>query len=168
MPKRSISLIIHDVRSTHNVGSMLRTAEGLGVDNVYITGYSPYPETKNDKRLPHIRKRATDQISKTALGADRTLHWQHHPDAPALIKRLRSGGSVVVALEQAPKSQPLNTYTPPSDVTLLVGNEVDGLSQELLQIVDLCIEIPMLGSKESYNVAVATAMAIYQLRFAGD
>lgn len=86
---KKLILIAHNLRSCHNVGSLLRTAEGLGVETVWLTGYTPYPPTKDDPRLPHLAQKIDRQIAKTALGAQKTQPWQHAPDVSDLLTRLR-------------------------------------------------------------------------------
>lgn len=163
---KSIVLIVHDIRSCHNVGSLLRTAEGLGVDTVYITGYSPYPAAADDTRLPHIREKLTKQIQKTALGAEVTQSWKHHEDIHALLDELQEKDYTLCALEQSTTSLLLPDYQPENDaIALLIGREVEGLDEALLKRCDVSLEIPMFGSKESFNVVQATAMALYQIRF---
>jgi len=165
--KCKIVLVVHDVRSAYNVGSLLRTADGLGVRHIYFTGYTPYPEAIDDQRLPHIRARLSKQIHKTALGAEKTLSWKHESDIFNLLNQLREDGFLIVALEQTPGSQALTDYHSSKDIALIVGNEVTGLTAEVIKQADLCLEIPMLGKKESLNVTVAAAIALYQLRY-GD
>jgi tRNA G18 (ribose-2'-O)-methylase SpoU len=160
---RDVTLILHDVRSTHNVGSLLRTAEGLGVQKVYFSGYTPYPETAGDKRLPHISGKLTRQIHKTALGAELLIAWEPQPDIFKLIKKLNRQGYLIVALEQNEKSISLEQFKPDQQLALIVGNEVSGLTQEILGACDKIIEIPMKGSKESFNVVQAAAIALYRL-----
>src|SRR5690606_15605006 len=96
-----IVLIAHNLRSTHNVGSLLRTAEGLGVKTVYLTGYTPYPKRAHDSRLPHLAEKLDKQIHKTALGAETTQAWEYTEDVLAVINDLRSEGYTVCALEQS-------------------------------------------------------------------
>ena len=159
-------LIVHDVRSTHNVGSLLRTADGLGVSHVYFTGYTPYPPLPGqDERLPHIAQKLGRQIKKTALGAEQTVPWSQTNDVVALLKQLRTDGFRLSALEQDERSVPLPDYSPNDKIALLIGREVEGIDSELLRQVDDILEIPMLGHKESFNVAQATAIALYHLRF---
>src|SRR4051812_16420299 len=98
---RSIIVIAHDIRSTHNVGALLRTCEGMGVEKLYLTGYTPYPAHPGDERLPHISRKLTKQIDKTALGASDSQPWQHHDDISGLILDLQDKGYSVAALEQA-------------------------------------------------------------------
>jgi 23S rRNA (guanosine2251-2'-O)-methyltransferase len=162
---RDIVIIAHDIRSTHNVGSLFRTAEGIGVSRLYLTGYTPYPYHEGDERLTHIAERLGRQIHKTALGAEETQAWEHVADATLVVTQLRRQGYSVVALEQTPGSMALHTYAPPEKIALLLGREVEGIDPELLEECDLALEIPMAGSKESFNVVQAAAMALFHLRF---
>ena len=153
------------MRSCHNVGSLLRTAEGLGVAKVYLTGYTPYPLLKNDPRLPHIASKINIQISKTALGAETLQSWEQTNDPLPTINKLKSEGYVVAGLEQASGSQRLSSVELPHKIAILLGTEVTGLTAEQLAWCDQIYEIPMFGQKESYNVVQAAAMAMYQARF---
>lgn len=166
MSKRKIIVIAHDIRSAHNVGSLLRTCEGLGVEYVYLTGYTPYPHMpKNDTRLPHIALKLTKSINKTALGADETQKWEHRESIDLLLESLQSSGFEIIALEQSPKSIPINHYKMPDKVVILIGREVEGIDSDLLNKIETHIEIPMYGKKESFNVIQATAMVLYVARF---
>jgi tRNA G18 (ribose-2'-O)-methylase SpoU len=165
MRMKQLAVIAHDIRSTHNVGSLLRTCEGLGVSRLYLTGYTPYPASPDDTRLPHIAAKLTAQIHKTALGAEELMPWTHHDDAAATIAALKTRGYTVVALEQTADSIALPDYRPPEKVALLLGREVEGIDPALLKLCDATLEIPMHGRKESFNVVQAAAMALYQLRF---
>lgn len=158
-------LVIHNVRSALNVGSMLRTAEGFGVDKVYLTGYTPYPEKVNDERLPHHRKRTSQQIHKTALGAEEFLKWEYEPDINKCMNRLCEQGYTIAALEQTKKSVDLNEFNTKNNLALIVGNEVNGLEANVLNKVDSFIQIPMDGRKESFNVAIAAGVALYHLKY---
>lgn len=162
---KDIILIVHDIRSCHNVGSLLRTAEGLGVSKVYFSGYTPYPNTFPDDRLPHISQKLTKQISKTALGAELTQPWEHHPSISELLGMLRNDDYQLVALEQTADSIPLHTFAAQDKIALILGREVEGVDTELLKLMDHILEIPMFGSKESFNVVQSAAMALYQFRF---
>lgn len=163
MDRTKVALIIHNVRSCHNVGSMLRTADGLGVDKVYFSGYTPYPLRKNDPRLPHIATRAAGQIDKTALGAQNSVTWAVEPGFSKLTRRLKQIGWKIVALEQTSNAKALNGWTPAGKVALVVGAEIEGLDRSVLKLCDGAVYIPMRGAKESLNVAVATAIALWQL-----
>lgn len=164
---REIVLIAHDIRSAHNVGSLLRTADGLGIQHVYFTGYTPYPQHKRDTRLPHIAAKLHNQIKKTALGAEaNNAMWSHHENILAVVQSLRNEKYSIVALEQAKASIKLPRYRPGEKIAILLGREVEGIEPELLKLCDDVIEIPMFGGKESYNVVEAATMAMYHCRFA--
>lgn len=159
-----VVLIVHDIRSTHNVGSLLRTAECMGVTHTYLTGYTPYPTTIDDQRLPHISRKLTEQIHKTALGAETMTPWSHEEDVSVIFSRLHAEGYLLVGLEQSTKSILLPDFETGRDVALLIGREVEGIDETLLNSCDVTIEIPQFGVKESLNVVQATAIALYQLR----
>ena len=162
---RDLILIAHNVRSSHNVGSLLRTADGLGVQHVYLTGYTPYPLAPKDSRLPHLAQKISRQIHKTALGAEDSLSWQHQDEIEPLLKELRAQGYLIGALEQTEGSISLPDFKPPAKLVIIVGREVEGIEADILKLVDLCLELPMLGSKESFNVVQAAAMALYHCRY---
>lgn len=162
---RELILIAHNLRSCHNVGSLLRTAEGLGVNKVYLTGYTPYPLADQDDRLPHLAQKIDRQISKTALGAETLQPWEHSTDLVDVFSELRSAGYQIAAVEQSPDAISLPDFTPPDRLALLVGREVEGVEPEVLALCDIILEIPMFGHKESFNVVQAAAMALYQARF---
>jgi len=166
MKHRDIVVIAHDIRSTHNIGSILRTCEGLGVSHVYFTGYTPYPKVlSGDDRLPHIAEKLTQQIHKTALDAEILVPWTHMGSIERCLVLLKKHGYVAVGLEQGHGSKQLPKYDPPQNVALLLGREVEGIDPEVLKLCDETLEIPMLGKKESFNVVQAAAMALYKLRF---
>lgn len=162
---RQIILIAHNLRSCHNVGSLLRTAEGLGVSTVWLTGYTPHPLQNHDERLPHIAKKLAKQINKTALGAEDMIDWQRQDDVFTLLDRLKSEGFTIAAIEQSSSSVSLPEFTAPDKIALLVGREVEGVEPEVLEACDTALEIPMYGQKESFNVVQAAAMGLYQCRF---
>ena len=158
-----IVVIAHNIRSVHNVGSILRTADGFGIRKVYLTGYTPYPTQPNDTRLPHIRAKLTEQIHKTALGAETSVPTEYRETPEGLIAELKAVGHKIVALEQNAKSINLDDYKPGEHVALLLGEEVHGITSELLGLCDDIIEIPMRGRKESFNVSVAAGISMYVL-----
>lgn len=162
---KDVVLVAHDIRSTHNVGSLLRTAEGLGVKKIFLTGYTPYPKAEHDSRLPHIANKLDAQISKTALGAETMIDWQHSDSVRVTLQDLRADGYQLVALEQADDATPLPKFQSNEKVALLIGREVEGIEPELLQQCDAIIEIPMHGKKESFNVVQATAISLYHLLY---
>lgn len=159
---RVLYVIAHDMRSTFNVGSLLRTAEGLGVTKLFLTGYTPYPSWPGDTRLPHLARKLDTQIHKTALGAENTIAWGYHQDLAEVIKALKTEGVTIAALERHKTSLPLHEYQPPDKLALLLGTEVTGLQASDLKLTDITLEIPMAGQKESFNVVIAAAMALYQ------
>lgn len=156
-------LAIHNVRSAHNVGSLLRTANGLGVKRVYLTGYTPHFRIKNDDRLPHVITKDEKQLEKTALKAHESLEMTYVTDFTKLIEVLKADGLHIIGLEQHPQSQILTQFSTDSRIALIVGNEVSGITKEELEMVDTILEIPMHGSKESLNVSVAGAIALFYL-----
>ena len=147
--KQPISILLDDIRSANNVGSIFRTADCLAIAHVYLCGITAQP--------PHR------DILKTALGATQSVSWSYHEDAVALTQVLRSRGKAVYALEQAHGSAPLRGFEPPEDVVIIVGNEVDGVQQELIDLSDGAIEIEQFGTKHSLNVAVAAGLVLWEL-----
>ncbi len=156
-----IIVIAHNIRSTHNVGAIFRTAEGFGIKKIILSGYTPYPKTLKDARLPHIAEKLTSQIHKTALGAEEIVDFEYVESPP--LSELKDAGYRIIALEQAETSITLPDYHAPQKVALLLGEEVHGIEPELLALCEDIIEIPMVGKKESFNVSVATGIALYQL-----
>jgi len=161
--KPDIVLLGHNLRSCHNVGSLLRTCDGLGISQFIATGTTPYPELVEDSRLPHIAKRAHEQISKTALGAELTIKVVRNSIDEA-ITNLRENGYAIYALEQSSKSVSINSFKPVFPCVLIIGNEVKGIDDETLSMCDSIIEIPMLGQKESLNVSIAAAIALWEIK----
>jgi tRNA G18 (ribose-2'-O)-methylase SpoU len=158
-----IIVIAHNIRSTHNVGAIFRTCEGFGIKQLILSGYTPYPQITSDPRLPHIAEKLTQQIHKTALGAEAMVPFvqQDIPDFAAL----RRAGYTIVGLEQDARAVLLPTFTPPQKVALLLGEEVEGIASPLRDECDSFVEIPMHGQKESFNVSVATGVALYGLLY---
>lgn len=156
-----IIVIAHNIRSTHNVGSIFRTCEGFGVKKLILSGYSPYPRLESDARLPHIAEKLTSQIHKTALGAEEMISFEYQtiPD----LEQLKDAGYRLIALEQNARSVSLAEFQPSEKVALLLGEEVHGIEPGLLALCDDIVEIPMKGQKESFNVSVATGIALYAL-----
>lgn len=157
-------LILADIRSTHNVGSILRSADCFGVSEVLFAGYTPYPKLPGDKRLPHLAAKLTKAIYKTALGAEATMPMAVFKDVEAAIVYAKAKGYLVAALEQASGSTSLPSFKPKLPMALLLGNEISGLASKTLGQCDIIIEIPQYGKKESLNVATAAAIALYTLR----
>ena len=156
-----IIVIAHNIRSTHNVGAIFRTAEGFGISKIILSGYTPYPLMDHDPRLPHIAVKLDSQIHKTALGAEKLVPFEYS-ETPNL-QLLKDAGYRIVGLEQDERSIMLSDYQTPDKVALLIGEEVHGIEQEYRDMCDDIIEIPMVGKKESFNVSVATGIALYAL-----
>lgn len=164
--KRRLILIIHNVRSAHNVGAMLRSADGMGVEKLYLTGYSPYPGSVDDRRMPHEIKKVTSQIHKTALGAEDFVVWRYEMSINRVVKELAKNGFEVAALEQTENARDLSSYTPPDKIAVIVGSEIGGIDKDILANLTTHLKIPMLGKKESLNVAAAAGICLYHLRYA--
>ena len=152
-------IILDNIRSAHNVGSMFRTADGAGVDQIILSGYTPIPP----KRDALYFTPADKALRKTALGAECSVPWKKVASLTHLMSRLKKEGYEVVALEQFPGSIEYQDYHPQSDVALIVGNEVGGVEEKVLKRCDVILEIPMRGSKNSLNVSVAAGIALYQI-----
>ena len=166
MPKTDTELILvlHNIRSTHNVGSLFRTAEGFGVTKIVLSGYTPYPLLEKDTRLPHIAQKLHAQIKKTALGAEAMVPFAYVGEAiEPTLTTLKADGYRIVGLEQDERSIMLPTYSAPDKLVLLLGEEVEGIEPMLRALCDDLLEIPMQGRKESFNVSVAAGVALYQL-----
>lgn len=164
---REIVVIAHNIRSAHNVGALLRTCEGIGVKKLYLSGYTPFPLSDSDSLLPHIARRISSRIEKTSLGAEKTQNWEHQQNIALILNTLINDDYDVVALEQSSSSTPLKKYKTPLKVALLIGSEVEGVDPNLLKNINVHLEIPMYGKKESFNVVEATSMALYHFRFVG-
>lgn len=163
---KQITLVLDNIRSAHNVGSMLRTVDGLGIKKVILCGITPYPRgSKHDSRLPHVANKAHTMIAKTALGAENTVSWRYHDTTQQALREL-SKTHHIVCLEQTNDSIALDTFSNNPDIekiALVVGTEVTGIDESVLALADTIIDIPMKGTKESFNVSVAAAIAMYEL-----
>jgi len=157
-----IILIAHNIRSTHNVGALFRSAECFGVGKIILSGYTPYPTYDGDPRIPHIARKLTAQIHKTALGTETMVPFVYTQTPP--LDALREEGYQIVALEQSEQSIPLTKYSLRQPVALIIGEEVNGIEPQLLAECDDVIEISQYGRKESLNVSVAAGIALYALR----
>lgn len=156
MAKRDVRLILDNIRSVHNVGSIFRTAETLAVSRIYCLGTTPVP-------LDRFGRKRTD-FAKVALGAEELVPWEHvEGDGAGLVRALRSDGFKVVALEQSRHSVDYKTLRPGEKILIILGAEVAGVSDALLKNADVIAEIPQLGKKESLNVSVAAGIFLYRL-----
>jgi 23S rRNA (guanosine2251-2'-O)-methyltransferase len=163
----SLIIILNNLRSAQNVGSIFRTADAVGAA-VWTVGITPHPPIKNDTRPPYVADRASHLLAKTALGAERTVPHHHFDELRAAIALARQGHYTISALEQAENS--INLYSAPTiqRLAIICGPEVEGLSRDALALCDTILEIPMIGSKESLNVSVAAALALYQFSLGRD
>jgi tRNA G18 (ribose-2'-O)-methylase SpoU len=158
-----ITVIAHDIRSVHNVGSIFRTADAAGVEKIFLCGITPAPID----RFKEVRA----DFAKVALGAENFIPWESAPTTAGVIKRLKKEGYEIFALEQSKRSAPYYQGAHAmggardARVALIVGNEVKGLPPSVLRAADRILEIPMMGKKESLNVAVAFGIVVFGLRF---
>lgn len=167
---REIVVLAHNIRSTHNIGAILRTSEGFGVAKIIFSGYSPFPTFTGENfsetgRLPHLARKIHTQIGKTALDSHEIVPFELSRDISTTIRKLQAQGFTVFALEQTTDSIQLPDLKLPlnAKVALLLGEEVEGIDEELVKICDQALEIPMFGRKESFNVSVATGIALYKI-----
>lgn len=148
--KTPLVLVLDNVRSMHNVGSVFRTADAFLVQGIILCGYTPVP--------PHR------DIQKTALGATETVEWQYFATTTAAVNALKEEGYTIMAIEQAAQSVMLDEFKPSqTPLALVFGNEVSGVDAEVMKLVDGCIEIPQLGMKHSLNISVSTGIVIWDL-----
>lgn len=162
----NLILVLDNIRSTYNVGAILRTAEGFGVSKVILSGYTPRVHDVN--LLPHLRMKLDKEIHKTALGAEDMLDVYSSDDIICDLKELKTQGWKIIGLENNIDNPKLTQINDPclknnlSDkVVLILGEEVHGIDYSLHDIIDLFLEIPMRGQKESFNVSVAAGIATY-------
>lgn len=149
--KFPIIIVLENIRSAYNVGSVFRTADAFLIEAIYIVGYSAKP--------PH------KEIKKTALGAEETVEWKYFKTTAEAIDELRSKGFQVFAAEQAAGSYLLHEIKtePEEKIAIIFGNEVTGVEQSVIEICDGCIEIPQLGMKHSLNIATAAGVVLWEL-----
>jgi tRNA G18 (ribose-2'-O)-methylase SpoU len=147
--KLPIIVILDNVRSMHNIGSVFRTSDGFAIEKIYLCGITAQP--------PHR------EIEKTALGATQSIEWAYSADISELIPKLRIDGYTIIAIEQANNSIPLNDFKPETSAkyVLIFGNEVNGVSVEAMELIDNCIEIPQFGTKHSFNIVVSAGIVLW-------
>lgn len=150
-----VAVLLHDIRSVHNVGSIFRTADAAGVTHIYMSGHTPLPVDRFG--------RARKDLAKVALGAEQTIKWEETADPAALVTQLKSDGYRVIGIEQDDRAQDYKKISVTGKVLFLVGNEVDGMPADLLDLCDDIAEIPMRGGKESLNVSVAFGIALFRM-----
>ncbi len=149
--KSPIVVVLENVRSMHNVGSVFRTSDAFLVEKIYLCGFTPNP--------PHR------EIQKTALGATESVAWEAIAETPVLINKLKQEGYLVYAVEQIHNSVALNEFTPSIDskIALVFGNEAEGVSEEAILACDGAIEIPQFGSKHSFNISVSAGIVLWDI-----
>jgi tRNA G18 (ribose-2'-O)-methylase SpoU len=147
--KLPVAVILDNVRSMHNIGSIFRTSDGFAVEQVCLCGITAQP--------PHR------EIEKTALGATQSINWIYFETPLQAIEKLRTDGYKIIAIEQAENSIMLNTFAPAANekYALIFGNEVNGVSDEVMQQIDACIEIPQFGTKHSFNIVVSAGIVLW-------
>jgi 23S rRNA (guanosine2251-2'-O)-methyltransferase len=146
-------VILHDIRSAHNVGSIFRTADGAGVTKLYLCGYTPAPTDRFG--------RVVEDIEKTSLGATESVPSEHFEHTSECVKRLQSDGVRIVAVEQHARAVPHTTLSYDGDVAFIFGNEIVGVPENILELADDIIHIPMHGMKESLNVSVSAGIVLF-------
>lgn len=149
--KLNVVVVLDNIRSLHNVGSVFRTTDAFALEAVYLCGITGKP--------PH------KEITKTALGSDMSVTWKHYPDTMEALTELKQQGYTIAGLEQTEGSTLLNEWKiqPNEKIALVAGSEVDGVSQEVVDACDVLVEIPQHGTKHSLNVSVATAVALWHI-----
>jgi len=149
--KLPVYVLLDNIRSSYNVGSIFRTSDGVMIEKLYLSGYTPTPVKK--------------EVLKTALGSQDSIKWEYEKDPKKIIYSLRKKGIKICALELTDNSFPYYNVTQKDfPICLLVGNEITGISNELLELCDFSIEIPQFGIKQSLNVAVAYGITVFDLR----
>ena len=149
-----VRVLLHNIRSAHNVGSIFRTADAVGVSHIYLSGYTPCPIDRF--------ARPSKEIAKTALGAERSILWEYASHPEKWISELKQQGFTVVGIEQDDRAIDYKQYRTNDKTLVLVGNEVRGLSRGIRDRCDVLLEIPMKGKKESLNVSVSFGVALFR------
>lgn len=149
--KTPIIVILDNIRSLNNVGSVFRTSDAFLIEKIYLCGITATPPNK--------------EIHKTALGATESVAWEHVENTIELVEKLKKDSVKILAIEQAENSTMLNTFTPEPNqkYAVVMGNEVKGVQQEVVSAADFCIEIPQLGTKHSLNISVSCGVVLWDL-----
>ena len=152
---KEVVVLLHNIRSTHNVGSIFRTSDALGITKVYLVGITPTPTDKYGR----VRK----DVAKVALGGEKSVSWQYVKNPQNLIKELKRKRFRIISIEQSRDSVDYKKVKLKFPVLFIVGNEVKGIPKEILSLSDTVAEIPMAGKKESLNVSVAFGVALFRM-----
>jgi tRNA G18 (ribose-2'-O)-methylase SpoU len=153
--RKEILVVLPDIRSSYNVGSVFRTCDAVGVSKIFLTGFTPCPLDKF--------KRSNKEIAKTALGAEKSVEWEYREDMESLLVQLKKEGFQIIAVEQSENSVDYKKVKPAEKCSIIFGSEVGGLPKEILKQCDIIAEIPMHGEKESLNVSVAAGVVLYRM-----
>ena len=155
-------VILDNLRSAHNVGSIFRISSGIGIDKIYLCGTTPTPYESGAKFARTQKKRK--ELIKTSLGAEDEIAWEHFPDTLSVVQNLKKENFTIVALEQTESSIDYKGLKISNEnLAIILGNEVTGIFKDILEMADQITEIPMYGQKESLNVTIAYAILIYRL-----
>ncbi len=155
MKQPQIIIVLDNIRSVHNVGSIFRTADSVGVSAIYLVGTTPTPVDRFGRK----RK----DLAKVALGAENSVSWKYFINAKKVINELKDDGYTIIPLEQDRKSIDYKKIKLKEKMVVVFGNEVDGVSKDILRISDQIAEIPMRGKKESLNVAVSAGIFLFRI-----
>lgn len=157
--RREVYLLLDNIRSVHNVGSIFRTAETLGIAKIYCVGTTPTPHDRFGNKRP--------DFAKVSLGSEQNISWEYEEDGIQLLNKLKKSGAKIVALEQSLDSidykQVELSSSVKNKVVIILGNEVEGVSKGILELCDIIAEIPIKGKKESLNVSVSAGIFLYRL-----
>ena len=148
-------IVLDNIRSVHNVGSIFRTADAVGVDMIYLCGFTPQPVDRFG--------RARADLSKVSLGAEKTIEWKHFENTTDALKKLKENNFTIVAIEQSENSVDYKKVEVSDKTAFVFGNELKGISKEVLKECDIIAEIPMKGEKESLNVSVSAGIALFRI-----
>jgi tRNA G18 (ribose-2'-O)-methylase SpoU len=152
---KDVSILLHNIRSTYNVGSIFRTADAVGVSKIYLSGYTPAPVDRFGRNR--------QDISRASLGAEKTVAWESVDSPFELIKELKKEKVKIIGLEQDKKSIDYKEINLDQRSLIILGEEVSGIEKKLIDLCDQIVEIPMFGKKESLNVSVATGVLLYRI-----
>ena len=155
MKKTHSELILLNIRSTHNVGAIFRTADAVGISKIYLVGITPAPLD----RFGRVRQ----DIAKASLGAEKTVAWEARAQLAPLLTKLKKEGYTIIAIEQADSSIDYKKVHPKGKTVFILGNEVTGIPESILKKCDIVAEIPMAGMKESLNVSVSAGIALFRM-----
>ena len=151
LTKIPLVVILDNIRSSHNIGSVFRTSDALLIEKIYLCGITSTPPDK--------------EIRKTALGAENSVTWEYFAFAQEVVQKLKQEGYTVIAVEQVEKSTSLSDYFPGKEdkLALVFGNEVKGVQQEVVDLCDFALEIPQFGTKHSFNISVSAGIVLWDL-----